>query len=137
MPAYVLDASALTALFQDEPGGPRVEDLIYSARSGVNTMSIAVVNLGEVLYTLTKRRGAEARRRALRRISMWPLEVVDADFELTLQAAILKSGHNLGYMDAFAVALARRQRATLLATDTDFERVLQVVKVEFLPHATR
>jgi predicted nucleic acid-binding protein len=98
---------------------------------------MAVVNLGEVLYTLSNRRGSGARRLAMAQIGLWPIEIVDANLDLTLHAANLKSGQNLGYMDAFAVALAHRRQATLLATDPDFQRVRRLIDVEFLPQAPR
>ena len=137
MPAYVLDASALTALFQNEPGGPRVRELIDSAIAGEDSIAMAVVNLGEVLFTLTRRRGASARREALRLVSQWPLQLVDATLELTIQAAILRAGQGMGYMDAFAAIVARNLRATLMTTDIAFERVMQLVNVEFLSRANR
>jgi len=133
----VLDASALTALFQNEPGGPRVRELIDSAIAGEDSIAMAVVNLGEVLFTLTRRRGASARREALRLVSQWPLQLVDATLELTIQAAILRAGQGMGYMDAFAAIIAHDLRATLMTTDIDFERVMQLVNVEFLPRANR
>jgi predicted nucleic acid-binding protein len=137
VPAYVFDASALTALFQNEPGGLRVRQLIDSAISGEDSIAMAVVNLGEVLYTLTAKRGALVRAAALRLVHEWPLQLVDATLEVAIQAAIFKAGQGMGYMDAFAAVVARRLRATLVTTDPDFSRVSNMINVEFLPQAPR
>jgi predicted nucleic acid-binding protein len=55
--------------------------------------------------------------------------VVDADANLTKEAASLKAQHILPYAGCFAAALARSRKAALVTSDKDFERVGSLVKV--------
>lgn len=54
---YVLDSSALLALFRDEPGAESVEQLIVADDTEVFMSSIA---LGEVLYIMHQHFGVQA-----------------------------------------------------------------------------
>ena len=129
---FVLDAFALMALFQDEPGADRVQALIQQAQEGQADIFMAVVSLGEVAYGLEKRRGIDACVRALGAIDASPIIIVDVDRYLALQAAHLKASTNVGYLDCFVAALAQQLTATVLTGDSDFEHIPGLA-VEWLP----
>jgi len=120
---YVLDASALLAFFEDEPGGAKVQELLTQAGQAQRPLLMSVVNWGEVLYVVWRRRGEEAARERIRAISRYPLEIVAADQETALLAASLKARHRLPYADCFAAALAQQRKATLATADKDFAQV--------------
>ena len=123
MKRYVLDASALLAFFQDEPGAEKVQELLTRAGQAERPLLMSVVNWGEVIYVVWQRRGEEAARERMRAMARYPLEVVAADAEKTLLAAAFKAQHKLPYVDCFAAALARQEKATLVTTDRDFTQV--------------
>jgi predicted nucleic acid-binding protein len=52
-----------------------------------------------------------------------PVRVVEATNWLILEAADWKSRHPISYADAFAVATARQERATLVTADPDLETI--------------
>ena len=135
MDIFVLDAFALMALFQDEPGAARMEALMKQAREGSAQLHLTVVNLGEVIYGLENRRGFNAAVRALGAIDAAPIEIVDVDRPLALQAARLKASTGLGYLDCFVAALAQRLGAPVVTGDPDFAKLEGVVPVEWLPAA--
>lgn len=123
MKRYVLDASAVLAFFQDEPGAEKVQELLTRAGQAERPLLMSVVNWGEVIYVVWQRRGEEAARERMRAMARYPLEIVAADPETTLLAATLKAQHKLSYVDCFAAAVALAKKATLVTTDQDFAGV--------------
>ena len=129
---FVLDAFALLALLQAEPGASRVDTLIEQADAGGVDLFISVVNLGEVFYTVETRRGLESAQETLAAIDQSPIQMVDVDLTLALSASRLKSSTRLGYLDCFAAALAQRLGAVVVTGDPDFKKVEAVVRMEWL-----
>ncbi|MBM2827325.1 MAG: PilT protein domain protein [Dehalococcoidia bacterium] len=129
---YVLDSYALLALFQDEPGAARVQEVLGQAS---NESYITVVNLGEVLYIVEMRRGLRATLETLAAIDSLPIRLVDVDRPLALRAARFKATTGMGYADCFAAALAETLQVALLTGDPDFAAVESSIAVEWLPRA--
>jgi ribonuclease VapC len=65
-------------------------------------------------------------------IQSFPVAVIDADRELTREAARLKASKRLAYADCFAAALARLKNAELYTGDPEFKAVEKEVKVVWL-----
>ncbi|MEX1255266.1 MAG: type II toxin-antitoxin system VapC family toxin [Dehalococcoidia bacterium] len=133
MPRYVLDSFAFLALFLDEPGAAKVQELIEGASQGSDELFIPVVNLGEVLYTVENRRGLETAQDTLAAVQQSLVRIVDVDQPLALSAARLKATTGMGYLDCFIVALAQQLEARVVTGDIDFKRVEELVTVEWLP----
>jgi len=129
---YVLDSFALMALFQEEPGAAKVQELLADARGGEHELYMSVVNLGEMVYTVENRRGLEASQEALAAADQLPIEIVGVDRPLALSAARLKAASGIGYADCFVVALAQRLGGAVVTGDTHFRQVEHLVAVEWL-----
>ncbi len=69
-----------------------------------------MVNWGEVCYSVWRAHGERAAESKLQDFAQLPVVFVEADTELTKQAASLKARHNLPYADCFAAALAHASR---------------------------
>ncbi len=123
MKRVVLDASALMTFFEDRPGAGRVEELICLGVEGKRQLLMSVVNWGEVYYSTWRAKGPGVARKVLEDIAQLPLEIVDADLELTRTAAELRAEHKLPYSDCFAAALATSRKASLATSDKDFASV--------------
>jgi len=119
----VLDASALMTFFEDRPGAGKVEELIRLGVEGKRQLLMSVVNWGEVYYSTWRAKGPGVARKVLEDIAQLPLEIVDADLELTRAAAELRAEHKLPYSDCFAAALAANRKASLATSDKDFAHV--------------
>jgi ribonuclease VapC len=132
---YVLDSFALLALFQEERGAVRVQELLAGAREGEHELYMSVVNLGEVVYTVENRRGLEASQEALAAADQLPIEIVEVDRPLALSAARLKATSGIGYADCFAAALAQRLAGAIVTGDLDFQQIEHSVAIEWLPAA--
>jgi predicted nucleic acid-binding protein len=123
MKRIVLDASALMVFFEDRPGAGRVEELIRLGVEGKRQLLMSVVNWGEVYYSTWRAKGPGVARKVLEDIAQLPLEIVNADLELTRTAAELRAEHKLPYADCFAAALAASRKASLATSDRDFASV--------------
>lgn len=123
MKRVVLDASALMTFFEDRPGAEKVEELIRLGVEGKRELLMSVVNWGEVYYSTWRAKGPGVARKVLENIAQLPVELVDADLDLTRTAAEFRVEHKLPYTDCFAAALAAQRKASLATSDKDFTHV--------------
>ena len=130
--AYVLDAFALTAYFEKEPGYEKVQELLTSAASGGRKLLLSTVNWGEIYYVTHRTYGVDQANNIAQIIGTFPIEIVDIDLELAKQAALFKASRKLSYADCFAAALAKVRRGTLLTGDKEFKALESEVKVQWL-----
>lgn len=129
MKRVVLDASAVMTFFENRPGANRVEDLIQLGVAGKRQLSMSVVNWGEVYYSTWRAHGPGVARKILEDLSQLPIEIVEADLDLTRTAAELRAEHKLPYTDCFAAALAAHRRASLATSDHDFAAVEEKIDI--------
>lgn len=129
---YVLDSYALLAYLQDEHGAAKVEALLNLAKKRRAILWISVVNLAEALYIVERERGFAKVQQTIAVIDDLPLKVVDVDRSLALSAAHVKARHPLAFADAFAVALAKEKRASVVTGDPEFKTVAKEIPIEWL-----
>jgi PIN domain nuclease of toxin-antitoxin system len=129
MAAKVLDSYALMAFFQDEPGADFVRGLIQKAVESGTNLLMSVVNLGEVWYSIARTTSPETADQYVHEIKGMGIEIVDADWTLTRQAAAFKANGNISYGDCFAAALAKIKKADLVTGDKEFKPLEGEIKV--------
>jgi len=129
---YVLDSFALLAYLNAEPGEERVVDILKQAQTGKCRALLCTINLGEVLYTVERRRGLPQAQRTQALLESLPIKEIEAECSLVLDAAHIKAHHPISHADAFAAALAVRESAVVLTGDPEFEAVKDLVEVEWL-----
>lgn len=130
MRRIVLDASAVMTFFENRPGADKVEELINAAIADKKDLLMSVVNWGEVYHSIWRAHGKEAADKVAAEIEQLPVEIVDADLELTKLAAEFRAEHKLPYIDSFAAALAKLHKATVLTADKDFSVVAKELPIE-------
>jgi ribonuclease VapC len=130
---YVLDSYAILALLNDEPGGPRVEQLLHQAEAGQAQVYMSLINFGEVLYVLERRWGNEQLRSMLAYLDATTLKWIDADRARVLEVAHIKATYPLSYADAFCVSVATEFGATIITGDPEFRPLVDLVEIEWLP----
>ncbi len=121
---FVLDASALIASLQDEPGRVRVDQIIDGAM-------MTSANLAEVAdqYSVL----GQSRAEIVALLGTLPVRIVEVDYELAIDAAMLKpltrvAGLSLG--DRLCLALAVRLGATAVTTNRIWARVADAIGVD-------
>jgi len=125
----VFDSWALMAFLEDEPSADKVEALIAQAHESDVPLLVATVNLGEVWYSLARARSEADADRAVAHLVRLGFEIVDADWELSRQAAAFKARFRLAYGDCFAAALARLRTTELITGDREFKQLEGEVKI--------
>lgn len=147
----VLDAWAVLAWLQGEAPGAVVRDLVdwaegkveagrrvrraVGVRLGRPELFISIINLGEVYYTLGRRRGDDEARGTIEELRASSITTFPAPDRLVLQAAALKVRYAMAYGGAFAVATAMAQRASLVTADPVLRAVTEV-PVVWIGHAS-
>lgn len=131
-PVFVLDSFALLAYLNAEAGQERVAELLTQAQREVVRLLLCTLNLGEILYTVERRRGLIKAQQVQALLESLPVLQIDAGRDLVLDAAHIKARHAISYADSFAVALALREKGTILTGDPEFASVTDLVDVEWL-----
>ena len=129
---FVLDSYALLSYLQDELSGARVEKLLENASREKARLLLSLINLGELLYITERRGGIVKAQDVLALIRQLPIEIVPADEQLVLAAAHIKANYPLSYADAFVVAVALQESATILTGDPEFQVLEALVNIEWL-----
>ena len=133
MKKYVFDSYALIAFFENEPAAEKVESFLKDVLEGTARGFMTVVNWGEVYYATSRAYGEEVAKRVIQEIESYPIEIIEADQELTLEAARLKAKYPIAYADCFALALAKFKKAELLTGAPEFKRIKkEKVRIQWL-----
>lgn len=128
MARIVLDASALLAMMQSEPGGDRVERLLLDPEQ---TVLVSTLNWSEVFDRMLRSGIPEqAVEKLLGRLD---LETVDFDQEMAKAAALLRIiVPALSLADRACLALASSRKAAAWTTDKSWSRASVSAKVVVL-----
>ncbi len=130
MKKYVLDSYALIVYFRKQKGWETVRDLLFEAFQSNQKMFLSSINWGEVYYTRLKTGDEEKAEEAIRAIKNMPIEIVeDIDTRLVKQAGKYKALGGISYTDCFAAALAKKENATLVTGDKEFQRLEKEIKI--------
>jgi predicted nucleic acid-binding protein len=134
MVTYVLDSSAILRYLDDEMGAARVAEIIKAHLGGRCAVIIAAPHWGEVAGIICRAHGRDAMELVLSRLSAFAFEVIPADAERAVRAALIKLKRQIPYVDAFGLELAERSSDRVFVTaDFDFKPASRDVKIEFLP----
>lgn len=132
MKRYVLDSYAVMAYAEGEKGADTVADLLVKALDERVHLMISVVNWGEMYYIALREGGKERAELYRTTLLKYPIEIVDADQALTLEAAHFKARHKISFADAFAAGLARQKKAELVTGDREFVSLEDEIKICWL-----
>jgi predicted nucleic acid-binding protein len=132
MKTYVLDSYALLAYLEGEPSGKQVTSLFEDAIDNKIGLLMSVINWGEIYYIALREGGNERAELYLETVKDLPLEVIEADRDITLEAAKFKANNKMSYADAFAAALAIQNNATLVTGDNEFKPLEKKIRILWL-----
>ncbi|MGO9257240.1 MAG: type II toxin-antitoxin system VapC family toxin [Bryobacteraceae bacterium] len=132
MPASkVVDAWAMIAWLLDQAAAPAVDALIQEADTGNLQLFMSWMNVGEVYYIISKRHGPKRAADFLNRLPSLPIRLVLPDEDGILAAAGIKAAHPVSFSDAFAIALAQAENASVITGDNEI-RQCAVVPVDWI-----
>jgi len=107
-------------------------ELFEKAVESSKPLLMCIVNWGEAYYQVARRFGDPKAQEIEQLIQTLPITLVEADKELTREAARIKTTKRMAYADCFAVALARLKKAELYTGDLEFKAVEKDIKVVWL-----
>jgi len=129
---YVMDSFAMIAFFEDEPGADRVALILKSLIDRKAKAYMSVINWGEIYYNTMREQGVETAEKVIGQLKQYPIELVDADQNLTYEAAKLKGRYKIAYADCFAAALSRRLNAVVVTGDSEFKKLGDEYSIQWL-----
>ena len=122
--SIVFDTEALLVFYLGEPGGRKVEKCLTRIMKGELKGYLNVINLAELYYILYRKSPALAEEKE-QNLRNYGLEIVPVDDdELWREAAKIKARHSLSLADAFTVATAKIEKASMLTgRDAEFHGI--------------
>ena len=125
----VLDSWALLCYLEQEPGYEKIVELFEKAAESSVFLFMCLVNWGEIYYQVARRFGDPKALEIERLIETFPIRLVEADRELTREAARIKAVRRMAYADCFAAALAKIKKAELWTGDPEFKAVEKEIRI--------
>ncbi len=118
----VVDSWALVAWVRREPSAPLVRRFLLEAEAGNGSLAMSWINVAETFYILAKRDSAAVADEFFTRLPSLPIRVVLPDEEGIMAAARIKAVHPVAFGDAFAIALAQAEQASVITGDDEIRR---------------
>jgi predicted nucleic acid-binding protein len=117
---------------EQEPGYEKIIEPFEKAVESPKPLLMSIVNWGEVYYQVARRFGEQKALEIEKVIQTLPINLVEADKELTREATHIKTIKRMAYIDGFAVALAPLKKAEFYTGDSEFKAVEKEIKVVWL-----
>ncbi len=118
----VVDSWALLAWIQQEGAATSVRQFLLDAEAGDTELLMSWYNVAEVFYVLAKRRSPALAEEFLNRLPSLPMRLFLPDEHAIMAAARIKAAHPIAFGDAFAIALAQAEHATVITGDDEIRR---------------
>ncbi len=131
--SFVLDTSAILALWNEEEGASTVERILRDRRHH-GRIYVSFITFMECRYRLWKDQGRAAADEIYRALSLLPVNRVDVDEALLLTASELKAQCKISVADSWIIATAIARNATLVHKDPEFDALSDRVTMKALPY---
>jgi ribonuclease VapC len=126
---YLFDAFPLLCWLQEEPGYELIDELLDEAETGKSSISMHIINLGEVFYRLCRVSGMKRGEEILDKIRMLPIQILSISDEEVMEAAKIKAKYPISYADAFAAAKALQRGVTVVTGDPEYKKVSKIIEI--------
>mgnify|MGYP001560183208 CR=1 FL=1 len=128
--SYVLDTSALLALWNDEEGADAVE---YILRSGA-LIYISFMTFMEGRYRLWKSVSKDESNEFSKYLELLPIKRVNINDLIFEKSVEIKATNNLSVCDSWIISTAIATNSILVHKDPEFMQVKKKVKLKTLPY---
>lgn len=132
MKSYCFDASALICYFDGEPNAMKIANILEDINDNNLQSYLSVINLGEIYYHFLRTGGIKTAQNIFNLIKTLPINVIDANEEQSLKAALIKAFNKMSYADCFAAALAKQNNAALITSDREFKQLEKEIKIHWI-----
>jgi ribonuclease VapC len=124
-----MDSWSVIAYLEDERSAEKIAEIIGGAHESGVPLLMTGINAGEVWYTIARESSEEDADQSIKDIADLGVTILDADWNLTLEAARFKAKGRIAYADCFAAALARQRGFPLVTGDPEFKRLERDVSI--------
>jgi predicted nucleic acid-binding protein len=132
MKATVLDSYAVITYLQRQAGYEDVAAIFDDCVTKDREVFLCIVNWGEVIYHALRTGGEQRARLAEDILHALPINLIEANRELTYQAARIKAFNKMSYADCFAAASAMKNKCELMTGDKEFKHVEKDIKIRWI-----
>ncbi len=112
----------MVAWIRGESSAPAVRRFLLDADAGAVQLAMSWINVAETFYILVKRDGLDVAEAFMTRLPSLPIRVVLPNEEGIMAAARIKAVHPVAFGDAFAIALAQSENASVITGDGEIRR---------------
>ena len=128
--SYVLDTSAIFALWNDEEGADTVEHVLHSGAP----VLVSYMTIMEGRYRLWKNSGKETSDEFSKYLSLLPVRRIDMTNAIFENAVEIKATNSLSVCDSWIIATAIATKSILVHKDPEFEQIKKIVRLKTLPY---
>lgn len=132
---FVLDTSAILALWNNEPGADTVEKILRAEETQRPVLA-SFMTFMECRYRIWKDQGQQLADEISRSLRFLPVERVDVTDAILALASELKANHRISVADSWIIATAIDRNAVLVHKDPEFEALSDRVALKTLPYKT-
>jgi len=125
-PAYVFDSFAILVLLRNESGADLVQRLLDEVKNGKARGYLSAVNLAELVYIVTRRKGREEALVIVESARSWGLRIMEVTSDSAVAAGAVKAKYPMSLADAFCVAGAIDKNAAVVTGDKEMKPVSEV-----------
>jgi PIN domain nuclease of toxin-antitoxin system len=129
---YVLDACALLAFLNDEPGAEAIEDLLNQSAAEESIVFMSIANLLEVFYGQLRKKGPEIAQVVLSVVNACSVTIIDTISDpVFYKAAHIKAGYKCSLADAIGVGVAFDMSGIFVTSDGEMMPIDQQEPIDF------
>jgi ribonuclease VapC len=122
MTTYILDASAVIALYKEEEGKDKVRGILKEAENGTASVYMSVVNLAEVHSRFIRLLDMEQALVILDQIYDLPLQIINTiNRQVFDEASRLKGTYHMSLADSFGLATACDLSGSFVTSDGELK----------------
>ena len=115
---YVLDACALLAFLNDEPGADVIDTLLQKAKNNECTLYMHKLNILEIYYGVLREDGHAKAEDGFAKILALPIKVIESLSDTVFKAAGKpKVSYRISVADSIALAEAKTRNVQLVTSD--------------------
>ena len=109
-----------------------MQGFIKKAQHKDCVLKLSAMNWGEIYYNIVRSKGPVAGQEYLILMERFPIEVVDIDRAMIMEAASWKARCAMSYADCFVAALAQREGAAVITGDKEFHQIAHEIPIHWI-----
>jgi PIN domain nuclease of toxin-antitoxin system len=130
--SLVMDSHAMLVYLEGENGAEFVANALGMAEQGSLNCYMAIVNWGEVYFSLLRAKGEHRARDATNVLDQLPIEIVNMDMNLVERASRFREQFRTPNGLCFAASLAETHHCPVLTGDPLFRKLAEDVQILWL-----